>query len=432
MEVVKGFSKLPKAEKIALLERNFFDGNVDLRQHLSRFWLPDEEQSSFEQLSENTISNFHIPYGVVPNLLLNDKLYCVPMAIEESSVVAAAAKSVNFWLRYGGFHAEVVSMVKTGQIHCYWDGDRDYLLNFFNQGRNKLIELLYPMTANMNLRGGGIRNLSIANKPELGKNYYQIAVEFETCDAMGANFINTVLEALGREFKTMLGEQAGQLQIVMAILSNYTPDCLVRAYVECDVDRLDFSYWGETEVDRFVDRFNKAILISRLNVERAVTHNKGIFNGVDAVVIATGNDFRAVEACGHAYAARDGVYRGLTSLELKDNKFRYSLELPLALGTVGGLTSLHSLARLSLKMLGEPSARELMSVVAAMGLAQNFAAVCSLITCGIQKGHMKMHLSNIMNSLNVNESEREYIQNFFADKTVSFSAVRQYLSEMRK
>jgi hydroxymethylglutaryl-CoA reductase len=216
----------------------------------------------------------------------------------------------------------------------------------------------------------------------------------------------------------------------MAILSNYTPDCRVKAFVECEISDLNDPSLGMS-AEEFAEKFARAIRISKVDVTRATTHNKGIFNGIDAVVVATGNDYRAVEACGHAYAARDGQYRGLSDVSLENGKFRFSLEIPLAIGTVGGLTSLHPLARLSLMMLGRPSASELMKIVATIGLAQNFAAVRSLITSGIQKGHMKMHLMNILNHLEASEKESEQAKKYFENEVISFKSVREFVSGLR-
>ena len=182
----------------------------------------------------------------------------------------------------------------------------------------------------------------------------------------------------------------------------------------------------------FVSKFSRAVRISKIDVNRATTHNKGIFNGIDAVILATGNDFRAVEACGHTWAAKDGVYRGLTDVEVRDGKFRFSLKLPLSLGTVGGLTALHPLAKTSLEMLGHPSAEELMQITACIGLAQNFAALRSLTTTGIQKGHMKMHLMNILNHLDANDNERKVAKEKFAKETISYQAVRNFINSLRK
>ncbi|MEL7021672.1 MAG: hydroxymethylglutaryl-CoA reductase, partial [Bacteroidota bacterium] len=177
----------------------------------------------------------------------------------------------------------------------------------------------------------------------------------------------------------------------------------------------------------FAKKFTKAVRIAQIDPYRATTHNKGIFNGIDAVVLATGNDFRAIEAGGHTYAARDGQYRSLSAAEVKDGQFKFWLDIPLAVGTVGGLTNLHPMARRSLELLGQPTAVELMQIIAVTGLAQNFAAVRSLVTTGIQQGHMKMHLQNILHHLNASEQQAKEALVFFSDRVVSFAAVRDFL-----
>jgi hydroxymethylglutaryl-CoA reductase len=233
--------------------------------------------------------------------------------------------------------------------------------------------------------------------------------------------------------KTDLSDQDRDVEIVMCILSNYTPNCVVRAWVECPVGELeDLARHAGLPGPEAVDRVCTAVRIARLDPYRATTHNKGIFNGIDAVVMATGNDFRAIEAGGHTYACRDGQYRSLSKAWVENGIFRFELELPLALGTVGGLTALHPLAKRSLEILGNPSAPELMMIVAAVGLAQNFAAVRSLVTTGIQSGHMKMHLTNILNHLGATDEQAQAAQKYFADQTVSFSAVRAFLQDPPK
>ena len=182
----------------------------------------------------------------------------------------------------------------------------------------------------------------------------------------------------------------------------------------------------------FADRFRYAVAIANVDIYRATTHNKGIFNGIDAVVIATGNDFRAVEAGGHSYAAKDGSYKSLTHAEINDDQFTYTLRVPLAVGTVGGLTSLHPLARISLEILGKPSANELMEIAASTGLANNFSAIKVLITSGIQKGHMQLHLNNILTSLRANAMEKEGAFHFFKEKTISFAAVQNFIDDLRR
>ncbi|MBC7429036.1 MAG: hydroxymethylglutaryl-CoA reductase, degradative [Bacteriovorax sp.] len=434
---VKGFSKLSKIEKIDFLVKNYFSNSDAVRTQFKKFWHSDENiQRTIDEFSENTLTNFSFPLGVVPNVLINNKLYCVPMAIEESSVVAASAKAANFWLSRGGFKAEILGLKKVGQVHFIWNGESSKLHNLFNKYKNELIVSVSSLTSNMEKRGGGMLDLRLIDRTHDEPGYFQLLGEFNTCDAMGANFINSVLETLGRSWKEIVmgevsfNDSEKDLQVVMAILSNYTPDCRVRSTVECSIEELNDPSF-KMSAQEFAEKFARAIRISKIDVTRATTHNKGIFNGIDAVVIATGNDFRAVEACGHAYAARDGQYRGLSDIEIKDGRFRFSLEVPLAIGSVGGLTSLHPMAKLSLDMLGRPGAEDLMKVVASLGLAQNFGAVRSLVTSGIQKGHMKMHLMNILNHLEANEAERERAKVYFENEVISFKSVREYIASLR-
>ena len=225
--------------------------------------------------------------------------------------------------------------------------------------------------------------------------------------------------------------QEKECNVIMSILSNYTPDCLIQSWVECDIADLGPFDDGRT-VEEFVKKFEMAVKIAQVDTFRATTHNKGIFNGIDAVVLATGNDFRAVEAAGHTYASRDGKYRSLTKVNIENGRFKYILTIPMALGTVGGLTSLHPLAKLSLELLGQPSANELMMIAATAGLANNFGAITTLVTKGIQKGHMKMHLLNILNNYNATDSEKIQSVEHFKDKKVSFNAVREFLDLLRK
>ena len=292
-------------------------------------------------------------------------------------------------------------------------------------------------TKNMEKRGGGIIDFELIDYTDSIENYYQIKVNFNTVDSMGANFINSCLEefapALQNFFKThkIFSKEEKECEIVMSILSNYTPNCVVKAWVECNFKDLDGLY-GDMNGEHFARKFETAVKIAETDVYRATTHNKGIFNGVDAVAIATGNDFRAIEAAGHAYATRDGKYRSLTKVILSDTSFKYELKIPVALGTVGGLTSLHPLAKHSLEMLGNPSASELMMIVASVGLANNFAAIRSLVTKGIQIGHMKMHLYNILNHIEATKEEKEKATEYFVDHKVSHGVVKQFIENLRK
>jgi len=436
MKKTIGFSRLTRDEKIEFIARQHFSQPEEVIRLLQTYQHTDPEvQKRHDEFIENSLTNFYMPYGVAPNFLINGTNYSIPMVIEESSVVAAAAKSASFWFDRGGFQAQVLSTRKIGHVHFLWNGNEIELRERMPRIDAHLRAATERLGAQMKARGGGIIQLELLAKPEIEPGYYQLKATFETCDAMGANFINSHLECFARELRTYiesdqsLPEAHRSLTVVMSILSNYTPECLVRAELTCAIEAL--ADGDDYTNEQFVDRFLQALHIAREEPYRAVTHNKGIMNGIDAVVLATGNDFRAVEACAHAYAARDGQYRSLTQAEVVDGQFRFWLDIPLALGTVGGLTSLHPMVRASLEMLNNPHAGQLMEIVACVGLAQNFSAVKSLVTTGIQKGHMKMHLLNILNQLGATEMEKERTKTYFSDKSISFQAVGEYLKKLR-
>lgn len=425
---------MSKTQKIEWLANQLGPESSALVKEMVSFWHQDEAlQKRFDEFSENTLTNFDLPFGIAPNFLVNGKVHSVPMVIEESSVVAAASLGAKFWLERGGFKSVVVATKKIGQVHFQWQGEKAKLQSFFEETKTDLLQAVTSITTNMDKRGGGIVDFQLVDMTDKIENYWQLKVTCETCDAMGANFINSILEEMAQvlKLKIMRDERFSatekEVHIIMCILSNYTPECGVECSVECPIEDLG-TFPNEMSAREFAEKFATAVRIAEVDPNRAVTHNKGIMNGVDAVVLATGNDFRAIEACAHAYAARSGQYRSLSSVSLENDTFKFTLRIPLAVGTVGGLTSLHPLARTSLAVLNHPSAKELMEIVAATGLAQNFSAVKSLVTTGIQRGHMKLHLLNIMNQLNATPEEIEKGKLFFSDKVVSFQAVRQFLN----
>jgi hydroxymethylglutaryl-CoA reductase len=436
MKRISGFSKMSKLEKISWLAKNFLYSNPgDVINEFASFWHDNvEAQKQFDGFSENTLTNFHLPFGVAPNFLINGKEYCIPMVTEESSVVAAASNAAKFWMERGGIKATVLSTIKIGQVHFFYNGEKQILLTEFESIKALLLANIKPLTKSMDQRGGGVTKIELIDFTKEEKDYYQLKVSFETCDSMGANFINTVLEDLGKNLKIIIESSdkfpKSEIDINMCILSNYTPECIVKAEVSCPVSELGFI--NNLSSSHFADRFCKSVRIATIDSYRATTHNKGILNGIDAVVIATGNDFRAVEACIHTYAAHTGQYRSLSEAHIDNGIFYFSLTIPLALGTVGGLTKLHPLASKSLQLLGEPSAPELMCIVAAAGLAQNFSAVRSLVTTGIQQGHMKMHLNNIVAELNATFDEGLQIEKYFENKTISVSGVKEVLQKLRQ
>lgn len=419
---IQGFSKLPKQKKIEWLAANYFKDKEKGKEILQHYWNQDEKlQELHDGFIENTISNFYLPYAVAPNFTINGKDYTIPMVIEESSVVAAAALVAKFWSDKGGFKATILGTTKIGQIHFMYNGDKDSLKMYFNEKKKDLFKATDSITKNMRKRGGGILDIELRDKTSELENYYQLHVTFNTKDSMGANFINSVLEAMAKAFKKE------DIQIVMSILSNYVPDCRVRAEVRCKVEDL-----YEKDAQHYAEKFLQAIHIANAEVHRAVTHNKGIMNGIDAVVLATGNDFRAVEAGVHAYASRTGKYQSLSGAKIENGIFSFWLEIPLALGTVGGMTKIHPLAKLSLEILGNPTAEELMQVVACVGLAQNFAALRALTTTGIQSGHMKMHLNNIIKQLDATKEQSNILLEYFKDKPVTHSDVVKKFEELKQ
>ena len=429
MSKVKGFSKLNKDQKIDWLADNYFEGSLQAKKTLKQYWNSDEKlQELHDGFIENPVSNFYLPYAVSPNFLINDKIYALPMVIEESSVVAASSKAAKFWMEKGGFKTTVLGNIKNGQVHFLFEGDKEKLFDFFEKNKDEIYRRIAPLQGNMKKRGGGVLEMELKDKTAKLKNYYQIDVKFDTVDSMGANFINTILEEIAIVFENLLPENLRKsTRIIMSILSNYTPGCVVRSEVSCKIEDLKTPGLSGEE---YAEKFLTAIKIAEKEPYRAVTHNKGIMNGVDAVVLATGNDFRAVEAGAHAFAAKDGSYTSLTHAEITPGGyFHYWIEIPLAVGTVGGLTGIHPLVKFSLQLLGNPGAKELMGIIATAGLAQNFAAVNALITEGIQQGHMKMHLNNLLQLLGAGEEQSKKAREYFQNRKVSIKALKDFLKE---
>lgn len=433
---ISGFSKKSKEEKINWIANTYFANPNEAISLVKQYWNADEKlQQLHDDFIENTISNFYLPLGVAPNFLINGNYFTIPMAIEESSVVAAASKSAKYWSERGGFKTTVINTEKIGQVHFIYAGEFSKLENFFNKIKPKFFSETESITKNMQKRGGGILDIELRNKSNLIDNYYQLHATFETKDSMGANFINSCLEQFAKIIKYEaqanidFSEDEKNIEVVMSILSNYVPNCIVRAEVSCKIE--DLADKNISNPLEFAQKFVRAVQIAKVEPFRAVTHNKGIMNGIDAVVLATGNDFRAVEAGIHAYAARNGQYESLSNAKIENGIFSFWMEIPLALGTVGGLTSLHPLVKFALEMLEKPSAGMLMQIVAVAGLAQNFAALRSLTTTGIQEGHMKMHLNNILNQLEATTNERTLVQDHFKENVVSHAAVVSFIENLR-
>ena len=369
-----GFSKLSRDEKISWVSKNFLNNSDEFECILNKYLNDDKDiQLIHNSLSENTVSNFHLPYSMSPNFLINHKNYCIPLVTEESSVVAALSNSSKYWYDRGGFKSKVISKNKTGQVHFKYNGDVENLEKFINDNKHRLIEATDRITKKMRERGGGISNIKLINKSAELKSYYQLHIDFKTIDSMGANFINSCLEIISKKFYQLLNdslhfkESEKKIEVIMSILSNYTPECIVESSLECEIR--DLGDIDGMSSEEFALRFKDAFDIADIDINRAVTHNKGIMNGVDAVLISTGNDFRAVEAGVHAFASSKGKYKSLSNCSIIDNIFKISLKIPLSIGTVGGITDVHPMVKLSLKLLNNPTSDELMNIICCVGLA---------------------------------------------------------------
>ncbi len=340
---------------------------------------------------ENAVGTFSLPLGIATNFLINGKDYLVPMAVEESSVVAAASHGAKFARAGGGFKCSSTDPIMTGQLQLKLEHmSREYkaeinellfsakpdLIEFANRGLERLIE-----------RGGGVKDIEWRALPELDQIIIHISID--TRDAMGANIVNTVCEKLAK----VIGKLLPGVETGLRILTNLTIHRRARA--ECIIPACAFErpeYRGE----QVTKGIREAWLFAKHDIYRATTNNKGVMNGIDPVVIATGNDWRATEAGCHAWAARNGSYEPLAEWSLDSNQnLKGVLEVPMAVGTVGGVTRLHPTARASLKILGFPSAKELSEIIVAVGLAQNLSALRALACEGIQKGHMDLHSKNL-------------------------------------
>jgi hydroxymethylglutaryl-CoA reductase len=335
-----------------------------------------------DTLIENVIGVLGMPVGLGLNLTVNGSDVLVPMAIEEPSVIAAFSHAAKLARATGGFTAEADASVMIGQIQLSArdEAEAERARGALEHERAAILAAASEAASAMRARGGGARGLEIRklSDPEGGPPIIVVHVLIDVLDAMGANTVNQVVE----EVAPKIAEVSG-LEVNLRILSNLCAQRLARA-------RVNYSYEaiGGVEV---AERIAEADRFARLDPYRAATHNKGLLNGIDAVALATGNDWRAIEAGAHAWAARDGQYRGLTRWVVEGGALRGSVELPLAVGTVGGTTRSHPTVALLRSMIGVRSARELAAIFAAVGLAQNFAALRALATEGIQRGHMELH-----------------------------------------
>ncbi|RSK05291.1 3-hydroxy-3-methylglutaryl-coenzyme A reductase [Streptococcus mitis] len=417
-----GFSKKSYQERLELLKAQA------LLSPERQESLEQDEQMSVtvaDQLSENVVGTFSLPYSLVPEVLVNGQEYTVPYVTEEPSVVAAASYASKIIKRAGGFTAQVHERQMIGQVALYQVANPEQVQEKIADKKAELLELANQAYPSIVKRGGGARDLHVEQiKGET--NFLVVYLHVDTQEAMGANMLNTMLEAL----KPVL-EELSQGQSLMGILSNYATDSLVTA--SC---RIAFRYLSRQKDQgrEIAEKIALASQFAQVDPYRAATHNKGIFNGVDAILIATGNDWRAIEAGAHAFASRDGSYQGLSqwTLDLEREELVGEMTLPMPVATKGGSIGLNPRVALSHELLGNPSAKELAQIIVSIGLAQNFAALKALVSTGIQQGHMKLQAKSLALLAGASESEvAPLVERLIADKTFNLETAQHYLENLR-
>ena len=420
MARLPGFAKLSPTERIeALLKEGLltWDEAQILKEQKG---LP---LSIADQLTENVLSTFDLPFSLAPYFLINGRDYVLPMVTEEPSVVAAASFAAKLIQRSGGFTTQVHQRQMIGEIALTDVEDMEVASKRILEDKEALLQLANEAYPSIVKRGGGARDLWVENKGD----FLIVYLAVDPKEAMGANMLNTMLEALTDRIQELSGGQA-----LMAILSNLATRSLVSA--RCAIDFKALSRNPEEAIE-IAHRMELASQLAQVDPYRAATHNKGIFNGIDALVLATGNDWRAIEAGAHAYAAQSGSYKGLShwTSQPKEKKLYGEITLPMPVATKGGSIGLNPTVQVSHRLLGEPSAIELAGIIASLGLAQNFAALKALVTTGIQAGHMKLQARSLALLAGAKEEEVPRLVNqLLENKPFNLEKAQTLLQELRK
>lgn len=381
----KTFRHLSREDKLKqLVDYGWLtDANYDV---LLKNPLINEEVAN--SLIENVIGQGTLPVGLLPKIIVDDKEYVVPMMVEEPSVVAAASYGAKLVNNTGGFKTVKSERLMIGQIVFDEVSDTDALAQAIYDLEPQIEQIAAEAYPSIIERGGGYRRIEIDTFPE--NQLLSLKVFVDTKDAMGANILNTILEAITAHMKNEFPDR----DVLMSILSNHATASVVRVQGEIDIKDLNKGNHSGEEV---AQRMERASVLAQVDIHRAATHNKGVMNGIHAVVLATGNDTRGAEASAHAYASRDGQYRGIATWKFDKERGRLvgTIEVPMTLAIVGGGTKVLPIAKASLELLNVQSAQELGQVVAAVGLAQNFSACRALVSEGIQKGHMSLQYKSL-------------------------------------
>ena len=415
---IEGFYKLGMAERLRLV-KEFGQLTDDEAQALSGFGAIDPAIP--DKMIENAIGSFPLPLGVAVNFVVNGKDYLIPMAIEEPSVIAAASNAAKMARERGGFWTSSTSPIMIGQIQLTGVRDPNRAKHMILEKKAEILDLANKQDPMLLKVGGGAKDIDARTIHTIKGPNVVVHLHVDVRDAMGANAVNTMAEAVAPLIEEITGGR-----VYLRILSNLAIHRLARARAVWAKDIIG----GEEVVDGVVE----AYAFAEADPFRCATHNKGIMNGIDAVILATGNDTRAIEAGAHAYAAIKGGYKPLTTFEkTPEGDLAGTIEIPMAVGLVGGATKVHPTAKACIKLLGVKSASELGEVAAAVGLAQNFAALRALATVGIQKGHMSLHAKNIVASIGCPpELVEEVTRIIVAEKKIRMDRAQEVLDELRK
>jgi len=414
---IEGFYKMPMEERLRIV-RDF--GQLTDDEALALSGLGGIDPSVPDRMIENAIGSFPLPLGVAVNFRINDKEYLVPMAIEEPSVIAAASNAAKMALPGGGFTATSTPPIMIGQVQLTRLKDPQSSKKQILDRKKEILQYANEQDPMLVSVGGGARDIEVRVIDTLTGPHVVVHLMVDVRDAMGANAVNTMAEAIATKLEDMTGGR-----VYLRILSNLAIHRLARARATWKKDVIG----GEDVVDGVIEAYSFA----EADPFRCATHNKGVMNGIDAVILATGNDTRAIEAGAHAYAALRGQYKPLTTFEkTTDGDLAGTIELPMAVGLIGGATKTHPTARACIKLLGVKSGSELGEVAAAVGLAQNFAALRALATVGIQKGHMSLHARNIVASVGCPpELAEEAVRILISEKKIRMDRAAEVVEDLK-
>ncbi|HFI0633918.1 TPA: hydroxymethylglutaryl-CoA reductase, degradative [Streptococcus suis] len=413
-----GFYKKSRQERIDILHQNkpLSETSLDILHHDTN--LPE---SIAGKMAENHLGTFALPFSVLPELLVDNQVFSVPMVTEEPSVVAAASFGAKIIARSGGFTTTIHNRIMIGQVALFDVPDHSRASQAILDQKATILEAANQAHPSIVKRGGGARDLTVESKEEFLIVYLQVDVQ----EAMGANILNNMLEAIKDDL-----EELSQGQALMGILSNYATESLVTAQCRLAISSLATSSAIAQETAQKIALASK---LAQVDPYRAATHNKGILNGIDAVVLATGNDWRAVEAGAHAYASRDGQYKGLSTWSIDGEHLVGSITLPLPIASVGGSIGLNPKVAVAFDLLNQPKARQLASIIASVGLCQNFAALRALVTSGIQAGHMKLHAKSLALLAGAEEQEVDQLAQLLRkEKHSNLETARKLLATLRQ